>query len=119
MARRPPRERPGMTARDEVLARIDAALAAGGAGPGGPVPVSYRTCGDVSGLQLLDLLADRLTDYRALVRRATHATLATEISAALSAALTERGALRLVVPPGLAIELPGWADVTVDAGFTP
>src|SRR5215469_14459315 len=115
MARRPPRERPGMTARDEVLARIDAALAAGGAGSGGPVPVSYRTCGDVSGLQLLDLLADRLTDYRALVRRATPVTLATEVSAALS----ERGARRLVVPPGLAIELPGWAEVSVDDGLTP
>jgi L-lactate dehydrogenase complex protein LldG len=108
-----------VTARDEVLARIHAALAAGGTGPDGPVPVSYRTSGDVSGLQLLDLLADRLTDYRALVRRATPATLAAEISAALSAALSERGARRVVVPPGLAIELPGWAEVSVDAGLTP
>jgi L-lactate dehydrogenase complex protein LldG len=65
-------------------------------------------------LQLLDLLAGRLTDYRALVRRATPATLAGEVRAALS----ERGARRIVVPPGLAIELPGWADVCVDACLT-
>jgi L-lactate dehydrogenase complex protein LldG len=109
-----------MTARDEVLSRIQRALRSGvGSGPDGPVPYTYRTCGDVSGLQLLDLLADRLADYRAIVRRATPATLAAEISAALSAALAERGARRLVVPPALAIELPGWADVTVDTGFTP
>jgi L-lactate dehydrogenase complex protein LldG len=107
-----------MTARDEVLARIHAALAAGGTGPDSPVQVSYRTFGDVSGLQLLDLLADRLTDYRALVRRATPTSLAAEIRAALSDALSGRGARRLVVPPGLAIELPAWADVTVDAGLT-
>jgi len=106
-----------MTAREEVLARIDAALrSGGGTGPDdGFVTDQYRTCGDVSGLQLLDLLADRLADYRAVVRRATPATLAAEVSAALA----ERGARRLVVPPGLAIELPGWADVTVDAGCTP
>jgi L-lactate dehydrogenase complex protein LldG len=104
-----------MTARDEVLARIHAALRTSGTGPDGPVPAGYRTCGDVSGLQLLDLLADRLADYRALVRRATPATLAAEVSAALA----ERGALRLVVPPGLNIELPSSADVTVDAGLTP
>jgi len=107
-----------MSARDEVLARIHAALGSGGGtGPDHPVPDEYRTRGDVSGLQLLDLLAARLADYRAIVRRATPATLAAEVSAALA----ERDARRIVVPPGLAIDLPGWADVTVDtgAGLTP
>ena len=120
-----------MTARDEVLARIRTALAPGAdlaAGPGGaadgggvsggPVPAGYRTRGDLSGPELLDLLASRLADYRAIVRRATPATLTAEISAALSAALGERGACRLVVPPGLNIELPRSADITVDAGLT-
>jgi L-lactate dehydrogenase complex protein LldG len=65
-------------------------------------------------LQLLDLLAGRLTDYRAIVRRATRATLADEVSAALG----ERGVRRLVVPTGLAIDLPAWAEVTVDANLT-
>jgi L-lactate dehydrogenase complex protein LldG len=115
-----------MTARDEVLARIEAALGAGlaarhgsqavgGIRPDGPVPAGYRTRGDVSGLQLLDLLAGRLADYRAIVRRASPATLAGEVGAALA----ERGARRIVVPPGLELELPGWADVTVDSGLTP
>jgi L-lactate dehydrogenase complex protein LldG len=104
-----------MTARDEVLARIHAALRPSGTGPQGPVPDGYRTRGDVSGLQLLDLLAARLADYRAIVRRATPATLAAEVSAALAG----RGARRLIVPPGLNIELPRSADVTVDTGLTP
>ena len=104
-----------MTARDEVLARIDAALGSEGTSPDGCfVTDQYRTCGDLRGPDLLDLLASRLADYRAIVRRATPATLAAEISAAL----TERGARRLVVPPGLNLELPRSADVTVDAGLT-
>lgn len=103
-----------MTAREEVLARIEAALGSGGTGTDGPVPGGYRTSGDVSGLQLLDLLAGRLADYRALVRRATPATLADEVGAALA----ERGARRVVVPPGLDIELPVAAEVTVDTGLT-
>jgi L-lactate dehydrogenase complex protein LldG len=105
-----------MTGRDEVLARIGTALASSGTGPGdGFVTDQYRTRGEVSGLHLLDLLADRLTAYRAIVRRATSATLAEEVSAALA----ERGARRVVVPPELAIDLPGWVAVTVDADLTP
>jgi L-lactate dehydrogenase complex protein LldG len=103
-----------MTARDEVLARIDAALRSTGTAPGGPVPSGYRTRGEVSGLQLLDLLADRLIAYRAIVRRATPATLAEEVGTALA----ERRARRVVVPPELGIDLPGWVAVTVDAGLT-
>ncbi len=103
-----------MTARDEVLARIRAALRSGGTGPDGPVSAGYRTNGDVSGQQLLDLLADRLADYRAIVRRATPDT----VAAAVSAALAERGVRRLVVPPGLEIELPASAEVMVDAGLS-
>lgn len=103
-----------MTAREEVLARIEAALGSGGTGTDGPVPGGYRTSGDLSGLQLLDLLAGRLADYRALVRRADRATLADEVGAALA----ERGARRVVVPPGLDIDLPVAAEVTVDTGLT-
>ena len=99
-----------MTARDEVLARIDAALGSEGTSPDGCfVTDQYRTCGDLRGPDLLDLLASRLADYRAIVRRATPATLAAEISAAL----TERGARRLVVPPGLNLELPRSAAVAI------
>lgn len=117
-----------MTPREEVLARIRAALPAStgpaahpgsGAGgdsePVGRVPNQYRTRGEVSGPALLDLLASRLADYRAIVRRATPATLAAEVSGALA----DRGARRLVVPPALGVPLPGWAEVDADAGFAP
>jgi L-lactate dehydrogenase complex protein LldG len=113
-----------------MLARIRAAAAAGppdsgaddtvaddtGADETGAdeTGVAYRLQGEVSGAALLDLLADRLTHYRALVRRATTATLAAEISAALA----QRQARRVVVPPQLGLPLPDFADVTVDAGLS-
>jgi L-lactate dehydrogenase complex protein LldG len=111
-----------MTARDEVLARV--AAATGRARPAatgeadlvaepGP-PRGYRQAGLQAGPELLDLLAERLADYRAVVRRATAATLTAEVDAALSG----RAARRLVVPPGLGVPLPGWADVTVDTGLS-
>jgi L-lactate dehydrogenase complex protein LldG len=102
-----------MTARAEVLGRIRSALAE----PSMSIPPpsgDYRRSGDVAGAALLDLLADRLTDYRALVRRTSAAALAAEVSAAL----TERGARTVVVPPSLAVPLPDFADVTVDQGLS-
>ena len=87
-----------MSAREELLARVRAALADGGA----PVPVArdYRTAGqppELAGEALLELLVERLVDYRALVRRSTTAM----VAATVVAALTERGARRVVVPEGL------------------
>ena len=64
----------------------------------------------MSGPELLDLLAGRLTDYRALVHRATPATLADEISAALR----RRQARRVVVPPALRLPLPDFVTATAD-----
>lgn len=100
-----------MTARDEILARIRAARPAGGqaAAPAAPAASSvgagdgaaYRTAGSVHGAALLDLLADRLADYRAIVRRAEPG----QLGDAVGAALSRRGARRIAVPPGL--ELPG------------
>jgi L-lactate dehydrogenase complex protein LldG len=102
-----------MTARAEVLGRIRSALV--GSSVSTPPPDGeYRRSGDVAGAALLDLLADRLTDYRALVRRASGAMLAAEVSAALAA----RGARTVVVPPELGVPLPDFADVTVDGGLT-
>jgi L-lactate dehydrogenase complex protein LldG len=100
-----------MTARDEILARIRAATSADG--PAGAPVVStasagegagYRTSGGLRGAALLDLLAERLADYRATVRRAEPGQLGDVVSAALSG----RGARRVAVPPGL--ELPGVPD---------
>ena len=95
-----------MTARDEVLARIRRANAAAAAPPPGELPPGepgprYRTRGERPEAELLDLLASRLTDYRATVRRTTAAGLGGQITAALAS----RGARRVVVPPGL--DLPG------------
>jgi len=97
------RDAPG-AARDEVLARIRTATA----GEADPPPVArrYRTADHPPGLageELLELLADRLVDYDALVRRGTIA----QVAAGVVAALTERGARRVAVPGGI---LPAGLD---------
>ena len=91
-------------ARDEVLARIRTATADGAAAP--PVARDYRTAehpSDLVGEELLELLVERLVDYRALVRRSTTAL----VAAAVVAALTERGTRRVAVPEGI---LPAGLD---------
>ncbi|HEY1617719.1 MAG TPA: LUD domain-containing protein [Streptosporangiaceae bacterium] len=89
-------------ARAEVLARIRQANAVAARDPGAPPAPSgggpgYRTVGQRDRADLLDLLSDRLTDYKATVRRTSAAGLAAEIAAALG----ERGARRVVVAAGL------------------
>jgi L-lactate dehydrogenase complex protein LldG len=123
-----------VTTRDDVLARVrqanalaaasPAAPPAAGAGAGGPAAGAaagpdaaaraYRTSGDRDTAALLTLLAGRLADYRAIVRRTTSDDLAAEIAAAL----TERGARRIVVPPGLDLTgaLPAGVEAVTDAG---
>jgi L-lactate dehydrogenase complex protein LldG len=126
------RVRPGaiVNARDEVLARIRAALGSGEAvgasqepGPspaadssfGPPSATGYRTRGGLEGGRLLDMLAERLSDYRAAVRRTTPGGL----QATLGAALAEREARRVVVPPGLDLPaLPG-TELIVDDDLAP
>jgi L-lactate dehydrogenase complex protein LldG len=101
-----------VSARDEMLARISAANQAGWAGAAVPgKSPGYRTSGEASGAELLDLLAGRLTDYRAQVHIATAATLGSEISAALR----RRGARRIVVPPALRLPLPDFVTATADS----
>lgn len=129
-----------MSARDEVLARIRKANAAAVAGhprrgqepaggpgagrdiagqPGEPAEPEYRTRGDRGAAELLDLLAGRLTDYRATVRRTTAGGLAAEVTAALA----QRGARRIVVPGGLDLPgrgaLPAGVEVITDDGLDP
>jgi L-lactate dehydrogenase complex protein LldG len=107
-----------VSARDEVLARIRAATGNGGARPAGSgpdaPPAKYREQAGLPGDALLSLLAERLADYHALVRVATPATLADEISSALQ----RRQARRVVVPPALCLPLPDFAEITVDDGLT-
>ena len=104
-----------MTARDEVLARIRSANRSGAPGqaspPGDEPGAPYRTRGELSGQALLELLAARLTDYRAIVHVVTPAALPAEIDAALR----RRGARTVVVPPALGLPLPDFAAVTADS----
>ncbi len=107
-----------MNPRDEVLARIRAAVQPG-SGPGAhsdPAPLpSYREQGDLAGTRLIDLLEERLIDYRAAVRRAG----VTGLADAVATALTERGARRVVVPPGLDLPaLPDGIEAVTDDGLT-
>jgi L-lactate dehydrogenase complex protein LldG len=116
-----------VTARDELLARIRTALAAGapagGAAPpeAGDVPRGYRAVADLDTSALVGLLTERLRDYGTGVRRCAPGA----VRSAVSEALAERGARRVVVPPGLSLDgaglgtsLDGVALIT-DDGLSP
>jgi L-lactate dehydrogenase complex protein LldG len=93
-----------VTAREDVLGRIRAALGADRP-PAAAIPRDYPTQ-DVPDQDLsavLDLLVDRLVDYRAVV----HRTSASGVADAVAAAIRERGARSLVVPAGTP---PEWLD---------
>jgi L-lactate dehydrogenase complex protein LldG len=81
-------------ARAEVLQWIRGALGAGVAAP--EVPRGYRGAGAAAGEDVVDRFCERCADYRATVRRVS----AAELAGAVSAACAERGARRLVTPPG-------------------
>ena len=89
-----------MSARDDILGRVRSALA--GVEPDGAVPPAPRgtpvPAGDPA---LVDLFAERVADYRAVVERCAEADLFATVAAALPA-----GA-RVVVPDGLGFEVPG------------
>ena len=93
-----------MAARDEVLARIRAALGgppADRAKPGDQVPRRYRSSAGLDTGALIGLLTERLRDYGTVVRRCRPSG----VRAAVGEALAGRGARRVVVPAGF--ELPG------------
>jgi L-lactate dehydrogenase complex protein LldG len=85
--------------RDTILGRVRSAN-----GPSRPARVverSYRTAGEhaCGSPEVLDLLEDRLVDYRATVRRSDAAGLAATVTEALDAVLPAGAAV--VVPAGL------------------
>ena len=94
-----------MSAREEILARVTAALA-GADRSEVHVPRSHRSRPDRAGV--VDLFVERVEDYRATVTRCA----AEELRGAITAALPP--AARVVLPPGLPWEVPG----SVDDGFT-
>jgi L-lactate dehydrogenase complex protein LldG len=79
-----------MTAREEILSRIQAALADRPAAPA--IPRDYRGVGATADIQLF---AERVRDYQATVIRA-----GTPVADTITAALTRRGISRVVLPDG-------------------
>jgi len=112
-----------VTPRDEVLARIRQANGAAGIVDGrpeaGPGEAAYREAGHRDQAELVDLLADRLTDYRATVRRTSAELLAGEVAAALA----RRAARRVVMPAGLDVfgpaGPPDGLEIIIDDGLHP
>ena len=92
-----------MSARDDILARVRAALADAPSAPVPPPPPRAATPDDP-----VALFAERVADYRAVVQRCGPG----EVDAAVAEVVA---GLRAVVPPGLSVPLPG-ADV--DEGFS-
>jgi L-lactate dehydrogenase complex protein LldG len=100
-----------VSAREEVLGRIRTAL-----GPERPAPAEvvrdYRLEHPVTGAQLLDLLVDRVQDYRATVLRCAPGEIGATVRAALDQALgTGWAPADVVVAPGLDT---GWRPAGCD-----
>jgi L-lactate dehydrogenase complex protein LldG len=97
-----------VTARDAILAAVRGATA--GAAPPDALERTYRREGDRSPSDRIDLLSERLVDYRANVRRAR--------AVDVRAAVAELAPGRIGVPRGLPAE---WrpSDAVEDHGLTP
>ena len=93
-----------MSARDDILGRVRSALA--GVEPDGAVPPAPRGPVPAGDPALVDLFAERVADYRAVVERCAEADLVATVLAALP-----EGA-RVVVPPGLGFEVPARSSTT-------
>jgi L-lactate dehydrogenase complex protein LldG len=89
-----------MSARDDVLGRIRTAVGPDRAEPA-PVVRDYRTADDRPLDQLLDVLTDRLEDYKATVLRCPPSEVSPTVTGALRTALGEHDAGDVVVAPGL------------------
>ncbi len=89
-----------MSARNEVMGRIRTALGPDRAEPT-PIARGYRTTDDRSPAALLDVLTDRLEDYRGSVLRCAPSEVAPTVAGALRTALGEHDPARVVVAPGV------------------
>jgi L-lactate dehydrogenase complex protein LldG len=98
-------------AREVVLGRVRRST-----GEAPEVTRGYRRAGDLDPAARIELLCERIGDYKAEVRRVEP----TELGGAIAEALTARGAQRIAVPPELA---DGWRpqglEVVEDAGLSP
>ncbi|MCW2975484.1 MAG: hypothetical protein JWM06_765 [Actinomycetia bacterium] len=101
------------TAREEILGRVRDALE----GSTAPEPVvrAYRRAGDGDRSQAVELLCDRLVDYKAEVRRVAES----DLPAAIAEVCAARSVSRLGVPDGLPHEWrPASIEIVEDTGLT-
>ncbi|MFF1721155.1 LutC/YkgG family protein [Streptomyces sviceus] len=90
-----------MSSRERILGRVRRALA-DAQGEDTPIERTYlREHGDRSVEETVELLAENLADYRAIVHRCASA----DLPATLAGMLAARGAKTVLVPPGLE---PAW-----------
>ena len=89
-----------MSARDDVLSRIRTAIGADRPEVAA-IARTYRTTDDRSPDQQLDVLTDRLEDYKATVLRCGPSEVAATVASALRTALGKHAAADVVVAPGL------------------
>lgn len=105
-------------AREETLARIRAALAdvpAGEAAGDVPVPRDYRHGGALSGDELVQRFAERVSDYQATVRRVA----VPAVRDAVTEACADLGLHRVAVPTALpAAWRPREAELVQDGGLS-
>ena len=103
-----------MSSRTTVLARIRGALADVPAGEAVEIPGGYERSLGLPPAAIVDLLAERIADYRARVVRVGDAG---ELPARLAGVLAAEGAGRICVPADLD---PGWVsglDTVADTGL--
>ena len=103
-------------ARAEVLGRIRTALSTGADAPAG-IPRGYLTGTEMAAQALIERLIERLHDYGTSVRRCP----ADGVAQAVREALAERGARRVVLPPGLSLDGagPDGVEFLPDDGLSP
>ncbi|MFC9116573.1 MULTISPECIES: LutC/YkgG family protein [Streptomyces] len=98
-----------MNSRERILGRVRRALADVPPGEDTPVERDYlREHGERTAEETVDLLADNLADYRAVV----HRTDSEELPYVIMRLLAERGPQYVLVPPGLPPEWMSAADPT-------
>jgi L-lactate dehydrogenase complex protein LldG len=102
------------TAREEILAKVRTALTDGAAPE--PIARAYRRGGETGGARLVELLHERLVDYKAEVHRVG----GRDLPAAIAEVCEAHYVSRLGVPPGLRPEWrPGALTVIEDGGLSP
>ncbi|MEU3758997.1 LutC/YkgG family protein [Streptomyces albogriseolus] len=108
-----------MSSRERILGRVRRALADVPPGEDAPVERDYlREHGERTVEETVDLLAENLADYRAVV----HRTDAGSLPGVVAGLLAARGAATVLVPPGLDTGWLAAAEVTRvpdEAGSTP